>query len=379
MYRLAAFLFAPLVLTLVVHGRLAAQTVERIRLANPTAEFPEPFSSIAGMRELSDGRVVVSDRLEKAVRILDFGSGSLREVGRVGSGPGEYQMPGTLLPLAADSTLLVDFGNLRVIVIGPDGRIHGSTSMQHETGRFINPQGSDAEGRIYFDDLGSYSGPPDVLPDSAAILRWDLVADRFDTVGFMPRPEVRMMSAGGGGGRYGVGRMNPLEARDAWSVAPDGSLAIARSDPFHVEWRMPDGRAARGPEVTYEPVPVTDEDKEEFANRSTMGGMYTSGGEGGGSRYIRLPSPDAYEMVWPEVKPPFTRDGVRVTPEGEMWVRRYVTHGAPQVHDVFDGAGRRIKQVELPAGRRLVGFGDGVLYLVRVDEDDLQWVEQYPR
>ncbi|MEE8571887.1 MAG: hypothetical protein V3T20_01360, partial [Gemmatimonadota bacterium] len=196
----------------------AAQSIDRTTLTTPTAEFPEPFSSLAGLRELSDGRVMVSDRLEKAVRILDFGNGGMREIGRVGSGPGEYQMPGDLLPLPGDSTLLVDFGNMRVTVIDPDGRLHRSSSMQHQTGRFIHPAGADSQGRLYFDDLGSFrAGPagPSELPDSAAVLRWDVEAEVFDTVGFMPRPEVQMMSSGGGGARFSMGRMNPLQARDA--------------------------------------------------------------------------------------------------------------------------------------------------------------------
>lgn len=365
---------------LIVHsGSLAAQSVERVSLSSPTAEFPEPFSSISGLRELSDGRVLVSDRLEKAVRILDFGTGDMQEIGRVGGGPGEYQMPGALLALAADSTMLVDFGNMRLTRIAPDGQLLQSTSMQ-QTDRFINPTGSDVLGRLYFDDLGSFRAGPGELPEEAAVLRWDLAADRFDTVSYMPRPEVRMRSSGGGGGaRFSMGRMSPLQARDAWSVAPDGWLALARAEPYHVEWIQPSGEQVTGPNVTYEPVEVTDEDKEAFGNRTMTGVMVTAGGEGSGSRTIRIPPPDSDDLEWPEVKPAFLPSGISVAPDGAAWVRRYVSHGEPELYDVFDRSGNRIKQVVLPPGRRLEGFGDGCVYLVRVDEDDLQWVEKYRR
>ncbi len=327
----------------------AAQSVDRTTLTKPTAEFPEPFSSLAGLRELSDGRVMVSDRLEKAVRILDFAAGGMREIGRVGGGPGEYEMPGDLLPLPGDSTLLVDFGNMRVTVIDPDGRLHRSSSMQHQTGRFINPTGTDSQGRLYFDDMGSFQAGPGELPDSAAVLRWDLAADTFDTVGYMPRPGVFTMSSGGGGARFRMGRMNPLQARDAWSVAPDGRLAIARAEPYHVAWHQPGGQTITGPDVVYDPVRVTDEDKEDFASSfSGMAVMITSGSEGSGSRTMRLPSPDADEMDWPDVKPAFHRGGVRAAAVGEIWVQRYVAHGEPEVYDVFDSSGNLVRQVGPP-------------------------------
>jgi hypothetical protein len=379
MSRTASLLIAALACTGTQDGLLSAQSVQRTTLGALVTEFPEPFSSISGIRELSDGRLMVSDRLEKAVRILDFASGTMREIGRVGSGPGEYQMPGSLLPLAADSTLLVDFGNMRLTVIGPSGQMHRSSSMQ-QSDRFLNPTGSDAFGRLYFDDLGSFSAGPDELPDEVAVLRWDPAADVFDTVGYMPRPEARAMSSGGGGGaRFSVRRMSPLQARDAWGVAPDGRLAIARAEPYRVEWLVPGGSKITGSTVPYEPVRVTEEDKETFSNRSAVGVMITSGGEGSGSRTVTIPSPDADELDWPEAKPAFQPSGISVAPDGTAWVRRYVAHDAPERYDVFDASGNRIRHVELPAGRRLEGFGDGCVYLVRVDEDDLQWIEKYER
>jgi hypothetical protein len=35
--------------------------------------------------------------------------------------------------------------------------------------------------------------------------------------------------------------------------------------------------------------------------------------------------------------------------------------------------------VALPARSRLVGFGQRTVYIVRVDEDDLEWLQKYAR
>ena len=69
---------------------LTGQSFHTEALSDADASFPEPFSSITGLRELSDGRVVIADRLEVAVAIIDFDSGDLISVGRQGQGPGEY-------------------------------------------------------------------------------------------------------------------------------------------------------------------------------------------------------------------------------------------------------------------------------------------------
>jgi hypothetical protein len=45
--------------------------------------------------------------------------------------------------------------------------------------------------------------------------------------------------------------------------------------------------------------------------------------------------------------------------------------------DIVDARGQRIRQIVLPEGRRLVGLGNGTVYTVRRDADDLEWLERY--
>ncbi len=94
-----------------------------------------------------------------------------------------------------------------------------------------------------------------------------------------------------------------------------------------------------------------------------------------------MPEPDLDEVDFPEHKPPFPASGVQTTPEGKVWVLRHqrARDETRPLYDVFDGSGQLIRRVQLPEGRRLVGFGDGVLYAVATDEDDLQWLERYER
>lgn len=234
---------------------LGAQSVERVTLGSPEATFPEPFSRIVGLRQLSDGRLVIADRLEQAVRYVDFKSGVMEDIGHVGGGPGEYRMPSGLLPLPADSTLLIDFGNMRMSVIAPDGRIAGSTSLMRGEALFVRPTGADARGGLYF-DLGGVrlsSGGRIESASTQPIARLDLASDRIDTVAAMPmveQPRVEQ-SVRIRGGQMQITGLSPYPTQNVWAVAPDGSIAIVHADPYHVEWISSSGTSISGTPIEY--------------------------------------------------------------------------------------------------------------------------------
>jgi hypothetical protein len=351
-------------------------------LTEPDAALTEPFSVVSGLVELSDGRLLVSDRIELAVRQVDFTTGAIEQIGHAGQGPGEYQMPGQLFKLASDSSLLVDFGNMRLAVVAPDGTLSRTQPLMRPDGLLVFPRGVDTSGRLYLEMSNFQLGPGQEVPDSFAIARYEAATGAVDTVGFVPRPQMGQVRSGNGGGMSFSG-LAPYQAGDAWGVAADGRVAVARVAPYRVEWLTVGGQAVAGPTVEYEPVKVTRADKDAWADEISGGTAIAVArggpGGGGGGRAMNLPRPDIDEVEFPEYKPAFPRNAVTVSPEGEAWVRRYVAHGQPEAFDVFDGAGRRIKQVVLPEGRELVGLGRGTLYAVRVDENDLQWLERYGR
>ena len=95
---------------------LAQGPAGEIAIETADAVSSESFSLIKGFRELSDGRILVTDWTEERVTVLDLVSGDARDLGRVGGGPSEFRLPSQLIPLPGDSTLLVDFGNVRMII-----------------------------------------------------------------------------------------------------------------------------------------------------------------------------------------------------------------------------------------------------------------------
>jgi hypothetical protein len=83
------------------------------------------------------------------------------------------------------------------------------------------------------------------------------------------------------------------------------------------------------------------------------------------------------QYTWPEVKPPSYGGRIPVDPENRAWVRRQVEAGEPSTYDVFDESGNRLATVLLEGGKRVVGFGEGTVYVVAYDEFDLNYLERY--
>jgi hypothetical protein len=369
--------------------------VRQQALTEPDAMFREPFTRIVGVRELSDGRILLADRTERHVSFIDFATGAIDQVGRQGGGPGEYEMPTGLFAWPDDGALLVDLANTRMTRITSEGRLDESWPVMSSTGRFINPSTTDEEGRVYYSTAGSFTMGAGAPPpsDSQPVVRWDPATDAHDTVAMLYSPPRVSASHGGSGGGLSVStgsggpmrmsgiRRQPFRPVDAWSVAPNGDVVVVRATDYRVDWYS-GGSVTSGPTNPYEPIRITQAEKEAWADAQTGQSMtmMVVGGSGGGGRTLETPRPDLDEVDFPDVKPAFQATGTSVTPEGELWVRRYQRHDAEQpLYDVFDRQGELTKQVRLPAGRSIVGFGRGVVYTVSMDEDDLQWLERYAR
>src|SRR5687767_6620310 len=185
---------------------LAAQAPLKT-LAKPDVEYAEPFTQINGIRELRDGRVVVSDLREKTVQIVDLKAGSAQKIGREGSGPGEYALPMRLLALPGDTSVVYDPLNRRFLVIGPDGKAGPFVSYEPEEsaggrGRGIGmgARYTDARGRLYSTGPNFSIGPngEPTTSDSAPVLRLDRATKKTDTLAFVRTPATVVRTSQGG-------------------------------------------------------------------------------------------------------------------------------------------------------------------------------------
>lgn len=361
----------------------AAISQEVTSLEDPAAAYAEPFSLIGGIRELEDGRVLVSDALEEKLYVLDPELQGAETISRKGQGPDEYRQPDALFAWPGDSTLMVDLGNGRMTVIGSDyefGRTVPVVQQEAMGLQIIIPEGVDGAGYLYYEPRGD-----GMIRDSADIVRWrsDSEVEAEPVVRVKLRDVTERTSGGANEMRQEV-RPVPLSPEDGWSVGPDGSVAVVRAGDYHVDWVRPDGSVVSGSPVAFDPVSVKTADKEAWAEDLAANGMMMMVSNENGRMNARMrrgggrtPGVDGFE--WPEVKPPFAPESVRVDPAGYVWVERHVPAGESPVLDVFDGEGARVASVAIPVRSSLRAFGDGTLYVTRRDELGFQWLERYER
>ncbi len=360
--------------------QVQATPVREVTLGKVDRVLSQDFTQIRGLRELPDGRVLLSDRLDKGVVVVDFATNSMRAIGRSGRGPAEYRMPTTLTPLPGDSTLLSDEGNSRIAIIGPDLRIHRSMNvMLPGASMAVGARSIDNLGRFYL-QIPAWMSSVELPNDTIPIVRFDPKARKVDTL-----VRVKGMDWLPPGPRHGFGWV-VFAPQDVWTVAPGGRVAVVRSGDYHVEWYEPNGRVLRGAPVRFERIPVTMEERLAYVREFLDNSMMSGRGEEGSMSPIPAEMKDekrvremATRNTFAEAKPAFTDGALIQGPDNTLWVERSIRLGEAPLWDVFDGNGRHISRVRLRAKHQLAGVGARFLYVIATDDDGVQRLERYSR
>ena len=339
----------------------AQQNVPLFRLGRPAWVSAEPFLTVSALRELTNGDVLVSDLGDRALLLVSRGGATRRSISRTGAGPLEYQSPTLLVALPGDSTLLIDGPARRALLIAPTGVPVGTVRFPDALGVGAElVRAADGRGFLYF--LSAPLAPRDSREPVVPLMRWPRRGGQSERVALVrvPQPQpVAVPLTDGFVRETGIQslvarRIQPFTPQDDWVLASSGRVAIARTDPYRVDWIEQDGRLTAGTAVTYAPIEVTEHDKLQ-----------------------REPSGPPFRFTYPRSKPPF-QVGILVDLHERVWVRRSMSAGAVLVRwDVFDRRGAIVGSVELPAAVRLLAFGRRFTYVLRTDDDGLEWLEAH--
>jgi hypothetical protein len=421
----------PLLLAAAAAAPVAAQSaaVAVRQLPAPTATSAEVIGSLAGVRQLPNGKLLVNDQAGRRVLLVDSTLTVLGVVADSTSGTANAYgiRPGGLLGYRGDSTLFVDPASLSMLVIDPAGKVVRVMAAPRPSdvqflvgGPFGNP-GFDARGRLIYRSFGrpNFVRPapgvpmtPPQMPDSAALVRFDLATRKLDTAAFfkIPKQSVNVTQDERGGMRITT-NINPLPLVDDWSVMSDGSIAIVRGREYRVELIGADGARTLADKIPYDWQRLSDSDKVAFldstkasmermlaARRAGDGGA-SAGGDagaagtagtqqmvmrvqqrggapgGGGAQVTVGGSPANGELPalnfvaaseLPDYKPVFGPGAVRADADDRLWIRTIPTKPTPggAIYDVIDRAGKLVDRVQVPANTTIAGFGEGgVVYL----------------
>ena len=409
---------------------LAAQTskVPVRPLPAPTATSTETVRSLAAVRPLANGNVLVNDQAGRRVLLMDSTLKLLGVVADSTSSTASAYGPrgGGLIAYRGDSTLFVDPASLSMLVIDPVGTIARvmaaprPSDVQFLTGGVGGTPGFDAKGRLVYRSFtrptfgpgGPAGGAPPVLPDSEAIVRFDLASRKLDTAGYFKVYRPKMNVERDSTGIRVTSYINPLPVVDEWAVMADGSVAIVRGREYRVDFISADGTTTRGDKLPYDWQRLSDDDKAAFidSTKAAMTRARAAGGAGpGGNAGFAMGGGGAQQMVirmdgpgaggpppgaggapppqiviggpgagaqlppltfvspseLPDYKPVFGPNSVRADADGRLWIRTIpTTPTAGVVYEVIDRAGKLVDRVLVPSGSVVVGFGSGgVVYL----------------
>jgi hypothetical protein len=322
-------------------------------------------ATISGVRELRDGRLVLSDAKKAAVYLVDPASGSMTPIGSAGGDQLQYAQPGGFYGAPSDSTLLLDRGLAKVLVLSPTGAIVGWRSIKRRgisesSDDDIDHQRVDGRGLAYFtiNPRFGLARTGDSVTDSLALTRFDAAKQRAETVAFIRTEQQRVTQASEHMRMTQAVIGSPL---DEWGVAEDGRVAVVRGSPYRVDWYAPEGRAKRGPAYEVPAVHFAAAEKDSIIAHQRSGSGGVSVGVEGGSK---VSSADQAQY-FAELKAPFASHDVAVSPQGQVWVARAQNYGSTAtIYDVFDGQGQRVDRVMLAGRARVVGFGRNAVYVM---------------
>jgi hypothetical protein len=348
-----------------------------LTLGSAEGDSSQEFYQVAGMARLSDGTIVVANNGSSELRYFSP-DGTLRaRAGHKGGGPGEFQMLMSLQRLPGDSLLAYDLMNRRLSVFDRAGR-HGRDIAMASTGPVVMMQiaGRFKDGRYLALSPNTSVGPAmlsrPVGParDSTVVLLLDTAATIADTLGLFPgaRVNVRNMEM--------LGRSFPMPVPVPFSpstviAAGDSVAYVGTSDTYEIRVLAPDGTLRRLIRYAQPPRPVTDADKEAYAERL---------------KDFRMPGPanammDQFRKAMTDVEYPETMPAygqISVDADQNLWVAD-VTAGsdAPTRWSVFDPQGRLRGFVTTPPRFQVRDIGADYVLGAMTDETEIERVLLY--
>jgi hypothetical protein len=326
----------------------APHLVEEVRIGRLDGEAPYLLGSVGPVAACADGTIFVVDRQGPIVRMYSAEGEYEGDVGRVGSGPGEYRSVLGLRLLPDGSFALWDPGNGRVSVYEGTGRF--SHGVPVASGLYTaDPFQVDTTGNFYVKAPDPTSG----AGTGGGSMAWLRISPEGTDTGSLPIPPERTE-----GPAFLIntaeGPRRPFPTTTSSALSPHGYLVTGRNDEYSFRRLLPNGRVL---EVAgaHEPLPIRGEERRQWE-------AWINFFEGGtGERYPSLP----------RVKPAFRE--LWVDEDGRIWVARYVEARRkepaqptppdrdpdapppfrwrePATYDVFEPDGTFMGTLELPWG-----------------------------
>lgn len=357
----------------------AAAQPRRVELPAASAVHSAEFTSITSVRELRDGRVLVTDGRETRVRLLDFSRDASRDVGREGRGPKEYLIVGWLLSIGGDSTVFSDLLARRWVLLASDDIVETVPPDDPAVQRTMSLIfGADSLGFVSTRVDPAMKDGVTILThrDSFALVRVRRSTGAADTVALlrmMGRRKTQQSDANGVVRQSSTAPTSLLPSEEAFVHFADGAVAVARLDPFRVDWRLPNGQWIYGDSLPVRKRRMDARERRAFEERNRGFSAPTVVPEG-------MP-PLERPTTFPDFIPPFpaSYNVAYPAPDGSVLIRRSLSADVTvPTYFVVNRRAQLVGELVLPRDHRIVGSGRASLYVAVTDDDGIWRLQRHP-
>ncbi len=367
-------------------GRASLVEEASIGAVDATATADEYLlGSVSGLA-IGENRIYVLDRQVPTIRVYDFNGRYVMDVGREGSGPGEYRQPESIVVHPQDGRLFVRTPqNARINVYSRDGEIldHWPIKTGFNTSQ---PMVMTMEGKLWtyiITNLGS----ADVTEWKGGMRRCGPEGTVIDTI-HAPVFEFEPWTIEGRTENNNTVNNVPFSPFMTWRMVGDGSIIGGVSDSYRFEINRPDGRRIVV-ERASEPIRVHPEEGRWHRDAATANMVNQfPGWVWGNAREVpgTKPSfvgfyPDRSGRIWVMRQGPGERleGGVEDPFEDEGWWSNPLWRDT-QLVDVFDIDGRYLGEVDLPEHVRFrpqPAIDGETIVCYSEDEEGMPFVKRY--
>lgn len=300
-------------------------------------EGEEPaFLGVSGIQVDSQGNIFISDGEARQVKVFDKDGHLIRSFGRKGQGPGEFQVIHDIVLTPDETIMILDRGNLRLSFFSPEGKLLKDVSLSRIPDVF----------RIYPDSEGNYTARfrfrrPNTIYQ---IKKLDENLEELSLVAELEHPR-----------RSGVIEIYDPQLRVV--IMNNGNIVWGNWHQYKLMISDRTGKKVREIRKEYDPVKITDEDREKMTKEL----------------FANLPLRSKVEF--PDYYPAF--QGLSCDEQGRIFVRtsEYTGNDQGYYYDVFDEEGRYMAKILLPFSPRT--WKNNTLYTVEEDEEGFQIVKRY--
>jgi hypothetical protein len=283
-----------------------------------------------------EGNIFVADSGGKNIKKFDAQGKFLKAFGREGQGPGEF---GRIFycTFARDHLVVWDSGNRRLCAFSADGEYIRSSSISYDAGSVRKLKGMPT-GEVLVEMEKTFRSEPD-KPQKCTIDLYSpelKFAQNIYERSLWRKKYIRTKE-------YGTSVLHfPYSADVRWDVMPDGRIVIGYSADYDLEICDRTGKKVGTISHDYEPIKVTEKDKEDFFDSIEFYRM----GE-------RLKDPPEYITKYTEFpahKPVYKN--ILVDGDGNLWIvlNRKKGEEDGRVLDMFDPAGKFIARFFMEGG-----------------------------